>query len=442
MSRGKPGISKSKVGLIPLIRQGFRRNRGALWSFYFILFLGGVSLLSPFLANDKPIYCQKEGAHYFPVCHDLAVWVGLQEVRSDWRNLNWRKDTLYTHKWFPLIPYSAKELDVRNARYQGPFDEQRVSEPRFWHRLGTDKIGRDVAAGMIAGVRVALLVGFIAMSIATLLGLLLGCLAGYYGDRGLFYRPGRVLGLLIGGFLGVYYGFIYRGTVLAFAANEERWGMAMLISMLVFGAFLLLGYVLGGLLRLLPWLRQPFHFPMDWWVMRGVEVFNAVPGLFLLLAIVAVIDQPSVYYVMVVIGFLRWTTIARFARAEFLQLKELEYIQVGKVLGYSDLRIVWRHMLPNAIGPVVITIAFGMASAILVESALSFLGIGLGTGEISWGVLLREARYNVGAWWLAVFPGLAIFLTVLSFNLLGEGLTDALDPKQIENGRFRERKEI
>ncbi|MEO1714165.1 MAG: ABC transporter permease subunit, partial [Bacteroidota bacterium] len=353
-------IKSAKTGLWALLRTGIRKNRGARWSFVFLLLLVLVSIFSPFLSNDKPLYAKKDGKIYFPVLREILVDYGLVEPIAEWRNLKWRTETDYTGKIFPPIPYSAVELDVRNARYKGPFDQQRVSKDRYWHRLGTDKLGRDVAAGMIAGTRIALLVGLISMSIATFLGLLLGSLAGYYGDRGLRYRLGQLIGGFVGLVAGVYYGFIFRSTILAFAANEDRWTEAFIISLLLAFGCLSLGLLLGAALSKIPGLNRAWFFPMDWWVMRGVEVFNAVPGLFLLLAIVAVIDQPSVYYVMVVIGFLRWTTIARFTRAEFLKIRELEYIQAGEILGFSDFRIIWRHILPNAIGPILITIAFGM----------------------------------------------------------------------------------
>jgi peptide/nickel transport system permease protein len=117
-------------------------------------------------------------------------------------------------------------------------------------------------------------------------------------------------------------------------------------------------------------------------------------------------------------------------RAELLKIRELEYIKAAEAMGFSRQRIIFRHALPNALGPVLITIAFGVAGAVLTESSLSFLGLGGGPNEITWGLLLKDARVNFSAWWLAVFPGLAIFVTVTIFNLLGEGLTEALDPKQ------------
>ena len=163
--------------------------------------------------------------------------------------------------------------------------------------------------------------------------------------------------------------------------------------------------------------------------MRLIEIVNAIPALFLLLAAVAILEKPSIISVMVIIGLLRWTSIARFIRAELLRVRSLEFIEAAEAMGYSDWRIIIRHAIPNAIAPVLITIAFGVASAILIEAFLSFLGIGLENDEITWGLLLSFARESTTSWWLAIFPGLAIFVTVTLFNLIGDGLTEALDSK-------------
>jgi peptide/nickel transport system permease protein len=132
---------------------------------------------------------------------------------------------------------------------------------------------------------------------------------------------------------------------------------------------------------------------------------------------------------MVIIGLTSWTEIARFTRAEFLKIRNLEYIQAGQALGYSEARIIFRHALPNGIAPALVAIAFGIASAILIESGLSFLGIGVPADVVTWGSLVNAGRENFQAWWLVVYPGLAIFITVTIYNLLGEGLRDALDPR-------------
>ena len=163
--------------------------------------------------------------------------------------------------------------------------------------------------------------------------------------------------------------------------------------------------------------------------MRLIEIVNAIPALFLLLAAVTILEKPSIISVMVIIGLLRWTTIARFIRAELLRVRSLEFIEAANAMGFSDWRIIIRHAIPNAIAPVLITIAFGVASAILIEAFLSFLGIGLENDEITWGLLLSFARESTMSWWLAIFPGLAIFITVTIFNLIGDGLTEALDSK-------------
>jgi peptide/nickel transport system permease protein len=132
---------------------------------------------------------------------------------------------------------------------------------------------------------------------------------------------------------------------------------------------------------------------------------------------------------MIIIGFTSWVNIARLTRSQFLQVRSYDYVAAARSLGYSDTRIMFRHILPNAIGPILIPVAFGVAGAILAESGLSFLGVGVPAEVITWGALLAGARSNAAAWWLVVTPGLAIFATVTFYNLLGDGLRDALDPK-------------
>ena len=133
--------------------------------------------------------------------------------------------------------------------------------------------------------------------------------------------------------------------------------------------------------------------------------------------------------VMVIIGATSWTGIARFTRGELLRVRNLEYIEAAQSLGYSEWRTIFRHAIPNSLAPVLIAIAFGVAGAILTESFLSFLGIGVEAEVATWGKLLSLARKNFSAWWLALAPGFAIFITVTIYNLMGEGLTDALDPR-------------
>jgi peptide/nickel transport system permease protein len=164
-------------------------------------------------------------------------------------------------------------------------------------------------------------------------------------------------------------------------------------------------------------------------IMRFTDLMLCFPTFFLILAVVALLD-PSILNIMIIIGLTSWMGVTRLVRAEFLTLKQREYVLAARSLGAGDMRIITRHLLPNAMAPVLVAATLGVAGAILLESGLSFLGLGVQPPEASWGNILRQSKDNLEiAWWLSVFPGLAILLTVLAYNLLGEGIRDALDPK-------------
>ena len=163
---------------------------------------------------------------------------------------------------------------------------------------------------------------------------------------------------------------------------------------------------------------------LDGLLMRTVDIMLCFPTFFLLLAIIALVGQ-SVVNIILIIGLTGWMGVARLVRAEVLSLKEREFIQAARVLGLGAWRIMWRHLLPNAVSPVLVSATLGIGSAILVESGLSFLGLGIEPPTPSWGNLLIDAKGTLGvAWWQTTFPGLAIFLTVLACNLVGEGLRE------------------
>jgi len=164
-------------------------------------------------------------------------------------------------------------------------------------------------------------------------------------------------------------------------------------------------------------------------LMRFVDMMLCFPSFFLILSIVA-ITKPCITNIMIIIGLTSWMGIARLVRGEFLSLKEREFTQAAKIMGASNMRIIFRHILPNAMAPVYVAATFGIAGAILTESALSFLGLGVQPPTSSWGSLLSTGKSTIEfAWWITAFPGLAILTTVLSYNLLGEGLRDMLDPR-------------
>lgn len=207
------------------------------------------------------------------------------------------------------------------------------------------------------------------------------------------------------------------GTTIALLVGFVSMGIAATIGITI-GA--LAGYV-GGWIDLL--------------LSRLIEVVLCVPTLILILALLAILEKPTIWHMMAVIGCTNWTTIARLARAEFLKLRESEFVQAARALGVGRMRIVFRHILPNALAPVLVPITFGIAAAILIESGLSYLGFGAPPPNPSWGTLLNSSRSNLQLWWLVVFPGTAIFLAVLAYNLIGEGLQDATDPRLREAGK-------
>ena len=164
-------------------------------------------------------------------------------------------------------------------------------------------------------------------------------------------------------------------------------------------------------------------------LMRLVDLMLCFPAFFLILAVIAVLE-PSIWNIMAVIGLTSWMGVARLVRAEFLSLREREFVTAARALGAGDTRLILRHMLPNALAPVMVSATLGVAGAILTESALSFLGLGVQPPTPSWGNILTAGKDNIEiAWWLSVFPGLAILITVMSYNLLGEGIREAIDPR-------------
>ena len=169
---------------------------------------------------------------------------------------------------------------------------------------------------------------------------------------------------------------------------------------------------------------------IDELIMRFVDLVMCFPTFFLILAVIAVLE-PSIWNIMIVIGLTNWMGIARLVRAEILSIKNKEYVLAAKAMGFPKRRIIFGHVLPNALSPVYVVATLGIGGAILTESALSFLGIGVQPPTPSWGNILTQAKDTIEvAWWLSLYPGLAIFLTVMGYNLLGEGLRDIFDPRR------------
>ena len=208
--------------------------------------------------------------------------------------------------------------------------------------------------------------------------------------------------------------------VLAGIIHGSRYALS--IGFIAMSIALTIGIILGAVAGF-------FGGPIDIAISRLIEIVITFPRFFLIITIVALVETGSLWLIMGLIGLTGWTSIARFMRGEVLRVRNLDYISAATALGYSTPRVIFRHVIPNAIAPVLIYAAFGIVSAILFESALSFLGFGVPPTVVTWGSVLQQARSSTASWWLAIFPGFMIFVTVSAFNLIGDALRDATDPR-------------
>ncbi len=412
-----------------IVRKQFRKNKIAVWSLRVVYFFVFIAFFADFLANEKPIVAKYNDNIYFPVLKEYAVDMGISTWQTEFVNVSW-KDLKYDWVVWPLTPYLPKNIDFMNPSVS-PFAEQSVPSLKWKHWFGTDGLGHDIFAGMIHGTRIALLVGIVSMGIAALIGIFFGAIAGYYGDDKLKMRITSVILYVFGFVFAVFYAFGARSYILsdAISTSFSSFAVELLISFIIFASIIFACRLLVLLFSKLPIFNKKITIPTDILISRLIEVVVSIPRLFLIISIAAVVAKPSIFIVMMIIGLTSWTGIARFTRAELLRVRNLEYIEAANALGYKEFRIIVKHALPNALSPVLISIAFGIASAILIESTLSFIGVGVPAETITWGSMLSSARQDTTAWWLAVIPGFAIFVTVTIYNLIGEGLTDAMNPK-------------
>jgi peptide/nickel transport system permease protein len=419
-----------------------RKRRSLRWATNCLLLLLFIAVLAPLIANEKPLLMKYKDTWCFPAAWDMNPFASknyylfkdknglITKLQPDvcvWKELQ------YEVVVWCLIPYSPGKSDYANANFIAPFEAQKNihSKPlplRLWHFLGTGARGEDVLAGLVHGCRISMGIGIFSMGIAACIGLFLGALAGYFGDDTFRISKASSFGIIPGLLLGFFYGFSCRSVEIheAFSSNPTIGWLQLLLSCCIFILIVGVCIILCKSIEKTGIGTKAIAIPLDSIITRTIDLLISLPAFIVLISLSA-ITQPSAINLMLLIALTSWTGIARLTRAEFLRIKQLDYIQAAKSLGYGHRRILLHHGLRNAIAPAIVAIAFGIASCILIESSLSFLGIGLPIETVSWGSMLSLGRTQFTAWWLSVFPGIAIFLCVICFNYLGDALRELLN---------------
>ncbi len=397
-----------------------------------------IALLAPFLANDKPLICKYKGQWLFPAFSLKNQQIISEDdiinynMGNDWKTLN------TDFSVFAPCAYSPNTIDAANAPRKSPFDAQEfvlnnnttTSLPfKFRHWLGTTQNGNDVLSGIIHGTKISLSVGFFSMLIASIIGIILGACAGYFENNTIKIGYVQLLFLLIGIFISYFYSVVVRGSNLAAAFTNGSALAILRVFLLLYLSYVVIKGLLkvGNKIDITLKTDNILNFPLDAIVSRIIEILNSIPSLLLIIALSA-ITKPSYTLLISIIGFLSWTTIARLTRAEYLKIKQLDYITSSKAIGMGHFAIMRKHILPNVFPIILVQIIFGMAGAVLIEASLSFIGIGIPSNTVSWGSLLNEARDHFSAWWLVVFPGLCVFTLIFIYNKIAAEISKINQP--------------
>lgn len=339
---------------------------------------------------------------------------------------------VFAHQFAPQDPNAIDEVHWQGNPLPPCFQDAVACGG---HSLGTDENGRDLLSRLMFGARISLTVGVAAVIMELCIGTLLGALAGYFGTVQLRVRSkSRPRSLWLGAALGLAF-----GSAAAYYVHPHLHGLAL--QAIVEAVCVLAGTYIGWKIVAVnplsgaPAQDLPLPLPIDYFIMRLTDVFLSIPLLPLLLTLTGIVAASSSKaslgfgVIVIIIGALSWPGVARLVRASYLSLREREYTEAARALGNSDFRIMLRHLLPNAIAPIIVQATLDVANVIVLESTLSFLGFGIQPPTASWGNMLANAESNLEiAWWAAVFPGLCILVTVLAINYIGDGLRDALDP--------------
>lgn len=329
----------------------FKNNKRAYYSFLFIVISYIVSLFSPFIANDKPIFIYFKGSFYFPILkfYPANKFGGKNETEANYKSIKEKIQELDSSSiiLFPLIPYGFNESRLEDF----PIGMSPPTKPDSKHWLGTDDRGRDVLTRILYGYRISMSFSLILVFVEILIGTIIGGIQGYFS-----------------------------GIV-------------------------------------------------DLSIQRVVEIISAVPFLYLILIMGSFFGR-SFMVLLITYGLISWIGISYYMRGEFYKLRKAQFVEAARAFGVPAFRIIFRHIIPNALTPIVTFLPFTLIGSISILSALDFLGYGIPAPNPSWGELIGQGRERLSAWWLIGFPSLALFITIQLTAFIGEGLRDAFDAKE------------
>ena len=387
------------------------KQRKFRWAVYYLLSLFFVALFSPFIANDLPLISKDKTGIHFPLCKELISGSKGMNANYDWKN--------HTEEviLFPPIVWKAGSSDIANSDYISPFanqyretnDGKKTILPfRFRHFLGTDLRGADVLADVIQGARISLTIALVSACFAAFIGIFMGGLAEWFGNDKLKCSVGKFLTILL-----------FSIPVLHIFLMKDLPESSLLLKGTVVASLLVLGRVASKFSDKIKLFKVRISIPLDAFILRITELMSTYPKIVLIL-VFAGLGKPSWGNVILILSLSGWTEIGRVVRAEFLRISHFQYIDAARLSGANDFRIIFYHILMNALPSIIVTFIFSIVSNVLIESGLSFLGFGVPPDVVTWGSLLSSGKEYLPAWWLIILPGMFLAFTIASLQTVAE----------------------